>query len=282
MFSYILLPSPAISTPAFICPLSSDVISIMGKTNSALLGRAQVLKTRSLWPWRPGIRGRAIERLGMVLREAERARADEGPDELFYEKTRLSFHADHGSLAQLTAVYKEVVPGGSKVLDLCSSWVSHLPEGVNYAHVEGHGLNSVELRCNPDLDHFFTQDLNGDSRKLPLECQGLDAALCCCGWQYLKHPEEVAKEVAQVLRPAAPFVVSFAGSCFPTKTVRGWIMRDSEGRRKLVSECLEVGVWACGCVGVWVWVCVPPAFVLHLFEALARGFVRVEPSGRYV
>jgi hypothetical protein len=40
--------------------------------------------------------------------------------------------------------------------------------------------------------------------------------------QYLQRPVEVFREVGRVLRPGAPFIVSFSNRCFPTKAVAIW------------------------------------------------------------
>ncbi|CAM9301334.1 unnamed protein product [Choristocarpus tenellus] len=181
-----------------------------------------------------------MPKMGLVLDETERGRADEGPDHLFYQSPRLCLHADHESLGQLSKLYKQIVPDGGRVLDLCSSWVSHLPEGVKYAHVEGHGMNTAELWCNYALDGFFKRDLNQENRVLPLDSKSMDAVLCCCGWQYLKYPEDIAREVGRVLVPGAPLVISFTDSCFPSKALQGWIGRDNTARKQLVSDCLKV------------------------------------------
>src|SRR5262249_9825689 len=56
------------------------------------------------------------------------ARLDEEDDEAFYEPARLVVHIDDGAIAALTGCYREVLPkGGVVLLDLMSSWVSHLP-----------------------------------------------------------------------------------------------------------------------------------------------------------
>ena len=69
-----------------------------------------------------------------------------------------------------------------------SSWVSHLPDDVEFAHVEGHGMNAAELAKNPRLDHYFWQNLN-QNPKLPLEDADFDAVLIAVSIQYLQYPE---------------------------------------------------------------------------------------------
>ena len=95
------------------------------------------------------------------------AKADPSPDTAFYVEPRFVTHIDDGAIAAVTGLYRELFPAGGTVLDLMSSWVSHLPDGVEYAEVIGHGMNAAELEANPRLNRRFVQDLNGDPA-LPL------------------------------------------------------------------------------------------------------------------
>lgn len=162
---------------------------------------------------------------------------DAGDDGLFYAPARLVTHIDEEAVAALTALYAELLPPDGVVLDLMSSWVSHLP-ATDYAAVIGHGMNAEELAANPRLTRAFVQNLNEDSA-LPLADASLDAALCCVGVQYLQRPLDVFGHVARALRPGAPFVVSFSNRCFPTKAVAIWRALDSGGHAGLVRLYLE-------------------------------------------
>jgi SAM-dependent methyltransferase len=161
------------------------------------------------------------------------AKEDAGDDLSFYAPARLVTHIDEGAVAALTGCYRQRVPPGARVLDLMSSWVSHLPPEHDYPVVVGHGMNAQELAANPRLTRWFVQDLNRDTL-LPLEDAAFDAALCCVGAQYLQHPVEVFAEVRRVLRPGSPFVVSFSNRCFPTKAVAIWLSLDTRGHAALV------------------------------------------------
>jgi hypothetical protein len=59
---------------------------------------------------------------------------------------RLVKHVDDSFLAAVTRLYKELIPPEGEVLDLMSSWVSHLPADRAYKRVVGHGMNAVEVR----------------------------------------------------------------------------------------------------------------------------------------
>ena len=163
---------------------------------------------------------------------------DDGDDLGFYAPPRLVTHIDAGAVAALTDLYREVIPANARVLDLMSSWVSHLPPDRDYAQVIGHGMNEAELAANPRLTRWWVQDLNRDP-VLPLGNGSVDAALACVGVQYLQRPFDVFGEVRRVLRPGAPFVVSFSNRCFPTKAVAIWRALDPSGQAGLVRLYLE-------------------------------------------
>ncbi|MBO0739649.1 MAG: methyltransferase type 11, partial [Alphaproteobacteria bacterium] len=57
---------------------------------------------------------------------------DTEEDESFYEPARLVHHIDDGAIAALTQFYRTTLPAGGIVLDLMSSWVSHLPPEIAY------------------------------------------------------------------------------------------------------------------------------------------------------
>ena len=63
----------------------------------------------------------------------------------FYSEPRFVHHLDAGFRARLTQLYRDRIPPCADVLDLMSSWVSHLPEDIRYDQVIGHGLNDEEL-----------------------------------------------------------------------------------------------------------------------------------------
>lgn len=172
------------------------------------------------------------------LPEAAFARLDEGDDGLFYAPARLVTHIDDAAAAALSAYYRKLLTPGAAVLDLMSSWVSHLPPAPPLGEVVGHGMNAQELAANARLTRWWTQDLNRDPA-LPLEDAAFDAALCCVGAQYLRRPFEVFSEVRRVLRPGAPFAVSFSNRCFPTKAVAVWRALDTAGHARLVRLYLE-------------------------------------------
>lgn len=158
---------------------------------------------------------------------------DAADDLAFYAPARLVTHIDADAIAALTGFYRAALPNGSRVLDLMSSWISHLPDDREYAEIVGHGMNADELAANPRLNRWFVQDLNRKPM-LPLDEGTFDAALCCVGAQYLQRPVAVFAEVRRVLVPDAPFVVSFSNRCFPAKAVAIWRSLDTGGQAALV------------------------------------------------
>ena len=163
---------------------------------------------------------------------------DVGDDLDFYGTPRLVTHIDEAATQALSGFYRELLPQGGRLLDLMSSWVSHLPQDRAYGEVVGHGMNADELAANPRLSRWFVQDLNR-TPVLPLDDGAFDAALCCVGVQYLQRPLEVFREVRRTLAPAAPFVVTFSNRCFPTKAVAIWRALDTRGHATLVRLYLE-------------------------------------------
>ena len=161
-------------------------------------------------------------------------RTDETPDEAFYATPRLVTHIDDAAISAVTQLYREFFPLGGAVLDLMSSWVSHLPPEIEYSRVVGLGMNARELAANPRLHSSVVQNLNTDPR-LPFADGEFDAAALCVSIDYLADPVAVLRDTARVLRPGAPLVVTFSNRCFPTKAVAVWHALDDVGRRQLVA-----------------------------------------------
>ena len=165
-------------------------------------------------------------------------RYDETPDEEFYSVPRLVTHIDDGAIAAVTQLYSELFPPGGKILDLMSSWVSHLPEEVRYERVVGLGMNEEELKRNPRLDEYVLQNLNTDAR-LPFGDGEFDGVGCCVSIDYLTNPVAILREVGRLLKVGAPVVITFSNRCFPTKAVAIWRQLDNRGHVRLVEGYLE-------------------------------------------
>lgn len=162
-------------------------------------------------------------------------RADESADERFYDFPRLVTHIDDAAIRVVTELYLEFFPPGGAVLDLMSSFVSHLPPDVMYSRVAGLGMNLEELAANSRLNERLVQNLNADVN-LPYNDAEFDGAGICVSVQYLTEPIKVFREIARVLKDAAPLVVTFSNRCFPTKAVFAWNRLDDDGHIELVGE----------------------------------------------
>lgn len=171
------------------------------------------------------------------------ARYDEAPDDRFYEAPRLITHIDVGAISAVTQLYREYLPPGGRILDLMSSWVSHLPPEVQYDRVVGLGMNVEELAHNPQLDSYVVQDLNRHPR-LPFGDREFDGSGLCVSVQYLTQPVAVLRELGRVLQAGAPVSITFSNRCFPTKAVLIWQHLDDAGHSRLVQRYLEeAGNW---------------------------------------
>jgi len=171
------------------------------------------------------------------------ARHDESPDEEFYSFPRKVVHIDEGAIAALGRLYGELLPDGGRILDLMSSWRSHLPGELRFREVVGLGMNAEEMAENPQLTSSIPHDLNRDPR-LPFGDTEFDGAVCAVSIQYVTSPLPIFQEVGRVLRPGAPFVVSFSNRCFPTKAVAVWLGTTDEQHVELVRAYFEAaGGW---------------------------------------
>ncbi|MBA2501453.1 MAG: methyltransferase domain-containing protein [Pyrinomonadaceae bacterium] len=184
-----------------------------------------------------------METLMSFTRKETFARFDEEPDESFYAQPRFVTHIDDEAIARVTELYREFFPANGRILDLMSSWVSHLPEEVSYERVVGIGLNEAELARNPRLDDYVVQNLN-ENPQLAFADAEFDAAAICVSIQYLTRPVEVLRDVGRCLKEGAPLVITFSNRCFPTKAVRVWQMLDDAGHGELIKEYLkQAGNW---------------------------------------
>ncbi|MBE9028197.1 class I SAM-dependent methyltransferase [filamentous cyanobacterium LEGE 11480] len=166
----------------------------------------------------------------MPLKPHERRKLDESDDLQFYDAPRFVTHVDEGFIQQLTALYRDRLKPNTRILDLMSSWVSHLPDDVSFEHVEGHGMNSAELARNPRLNHYFVQNLNHEP-KLPLEDASFDAVLCTVSVQYLQYPEAIFSEIYRVLKTDGIAIFSFSNRMFYQKAIASW--RDGSERDRI-------------------------------------------------
>ncbi len=161
-------------------------------------------------------------------------RHDPAADELFYREPRYVTHIDDATITALTGLYRELIPAGSDVLDLMSSWVSHLPAEVGYGRVTGLGMNTRELAENRQLDDYVVHNLN-ERPELPFEAESFDFVTNAVSIQYLTRPVQVFAEIARVLRPGGTSIVAFSHRLFPTKAIAIWQQLGRDQRAQLVA-----------------------------------------------
>ncbi|WP_199247371.1 class I SAM-dependent methyltransferase [[Phormidium] sp. ETS-05] len=174
----------------------------------------------------------------MLLDPMQRTKLDPTDDELFYAYPRFVTHVDEGFIDQLTNLYRERLQPNTRILDLMSSWVSHLPDDMEFAHVEGHGLNADELAKNPRLDSYFVQDLNKNPQ-LPLPDASFDAVLNTVSVQYLQYPEAIFSEIHRLLKPGGVAIVSFSNRMFYHKAILAWRDGTDADRLQLVKRYFQ-------------------------------------------
>ena len=163
------------------------------------------------------------------------ARMDESDDAQFYAEPRLVTHIDDGAIAAVGELYDELGVTGD-VLDLMSSWVSHLRTAPRSLTVLG--MNATELDANRMATARVVHDLNADPQ-LPFDPASFDDVVCCVSVDYLTRPVEVFRDVARVLRPGGRFVCTFSNRVFMTKAIAAWLYADDTERCRIVAEYFE-------------------------------------------
>ena len=171
------------------------------------------------------------------------ARTDEKDDALFYKEPRLINHIDSQAIEIIGTLYGNLLQPGMRVLDLMSSWRSHVPESLELASLVGLGMNSKEMADNPRLTDFVVHDVNADP-KLPFEDQSFDAVICTVSVEYMTKPIEVFADVARILKPNGYHIHTFSNRWFPPKAIRLWTELSEFERMGLVLEYyLETGAY---------------------------------------
>jgi SAM-dependent methyltransferase len=179
---------------------------------------------------------------------------DNAPATEFYVYSRMVNHIDENAVAELNKFYGDVLPAPApsenqkvqlpKILDLCSSWISHIPlkSGNTFPrnHIVGVGLNAKELQANPILGHWkvvdldvqpdFQQALASAEKGEALDAvqqitdnaqataQGpFDAIICNVSIDYLTRPLDVLYHSANAVKPGGWVYLAISNRCFPTK-----------------------------------------------------------------
>ena len=178
----------------------------------------------------------------MKLSTYDRNKSDISDDELFYQQPRFVHHLSDSFRNRLTSLYSEYLLNHHIILDLMSSWVSHLPSNISYKKVIGHGMNEAELSSNERLDRFFVQNLN-KKQNMPIEDSSVDVGLIVAGWQYLQYPEKVSLELSRVIKSDSLLIISFTNRAFWTKAPNIWTYSSEEKRIEYVTSVLTSNGW---------------------------------------
>jgi len=163
------------------------------------------------------------------------AREDETDDSRFYEKPRLVTHIDERAIQSIAGLYGGCINPDMTVLDLMSSWRSHVPENARPQKMIGLGMNTREMSENPQLDDFVVHDLNNHPR-LPFGDNSFEAVICTASVEYLLDPAGVFADTARVLKPGGTLIHTFSNRWFPPKTIRLWTRLHEFERMGLVLD----------------------------------------------
>jgi SAM-dependent methyltransferase/FKBP-type peptidyl-prolyl cis-trans isomerase 2 len=183
----------------------------------------------------PGMQARCGDRPTDFFSDDPFRREDEKDDAAFYRQPRMVQHIDDMAIGVIGQIYGQHLAPGMRVLDLMSSWQSHVPAGAGVSAMTGLGMNEEELAANPQLTERVVHDLNRDP-SLPFAADSFDGAVCTVSVEYLTRPVEVFEELSRVLRPGAPLVVTFSDRWFPPKAIRIWSQLHPFERLGLVGE----------------------------------------------
>ena len=178
----------------------------------------------------------------MKLSTYDRNKSDISDDGIFYQQPRFVHHLSDSFRNRLTSLYSEYLLNHHIILDLMSSWVSHLPTNISYKKVIGHGMNEAELSSNERLDKFFVQNLN-KKQNMPIEDSSVDVGLIVAGWQYLQYPEKVSLELSRVIKSDSLLIISFTNRAFWTKAPNIWTYSSEEKRIEYVTSVLTSNGW---------------------------------------
>ena len=178
----------------------------------------------------------------MKLSTYDRNKSDISDDDIFYQQPRFVHHLSDSFRNRLTSLYSEYLLNHYIILDLMSSWVSHLPSNISYKKVIGHGMNEAELSSNERLDRFFVQNLN-KKQNMPIEDSSVDVGLIVAGWQYLQYPEKVSLELSRVIKSDSLLIISFTNRAFWTKAPNIWTYSSEEKRIEYVTSVLTSNGW---------------------------------------
>ncbi|KAK4541748.1 hypothetical protein LTR36_007457 [Oleoguttula mirabilis] len=191
---------------------------------------------------------------------ADFTRQDESTDSSFYSAPRFVTHIDDAAIASLREYYDTVLPTKGRVLDYCSSWISHYPPSIEDAaasgelKVTGLGMNKAELDANKVLsngrvlvDLNVNPDISSALRVANLigseDSEKLDASTNVVSTDYLTRPLEVLKSLREATKTGGTVHLTVSNRCFPTKAISRWLRIDEDERLAMIGDFLHFAGW---------------------------------------
>jgi len=190
-------------------------------------------------------------------------RQDSSPDTSFYSSPRFVTHIDDLAIASLRSYYATALPIKGRILDFCSSWISHYPLAIEHAatgdnpslKITGMGMNKAELAANKLLTNGrLLIDLNSTPDNVASalrsanaigasEDELLDASTCVVSIDYLTSPVAVLQSILSVTKPGGTIHLTISNRCFPTKAMSRWLRADEGERLQMVGDYLHFAGW---------------------------------------
>jgi SAM-dependent methyltransferase len=149
------------------------------------------------------------------------SRGNEEDDGLFYQAPRMVHHLDETARSHVSSFYGRLIKPGARVLDLMSSWHSHIPASHSSCKISGIGLNEQEMQSNELLHEYKRHDLNKNP-VLHYRDQSFDAVICTASIEYLCRPREIMSELVRIIRPGGLFAATVSERWFPGKQIAPW------------------------------------------------------------
>ncbi|WVQ69549.1 uncharacterized protein L199_007769 [Kwoniella botswanensis] len=183
---------------------------------------------------------------------------DNSSDEIFYSEPRFVTHIDDGAIIALRSYFAEVLPTskGSKILDMCTSWISHYPSEIEKAvedgiiEVVGIGMNNEEMKYNKVLKgKYIVKDLNRDPTVSGWpgdeegESEMLDSTTCTVSIDYITKPLEVLTSLRARTKKGGSVHLIISNRCFPSKVVGRWMGIYEDDRLNMVGDYLAWSGW---------------------------------------
>ncbi|KAI0127601.1 hypothetical protein BJ170DRAFT_380546 [Xylariales sp. AK1849] len=212
--------------------------------------------TSRKWPVKPYEPRHAV----WPYNDSDFVREDPTSDATFYSEPRFVTHIDDKAIATLREYYDAVLPRKGRILDLCSSWVSHYPKEIEDAAAKGElkvmgmGMNRAELAANKVLNNGrVVLDLNdkpdvaaallAESVAQGTDNEKFDASTMVVSIDYLTQPLRVLQSLREVTKETGTVHLIISNRCFPTKVIDRWTKVSEPERLSMVGDFLYFAGW---------------------------------------